>query len=142
MGYLLTLSNAPLQIVETVGDLGLSPLMVLLLVLLMYFALGMVFDSIAALVLTTPFVFPLIVSIGYDPVWWGIINVMIIEIALVTPPIGMNVFIVQALAPHLNLASIFRGLGPFILANFVWVALMLMFPEIALWFPNFLAEMR
>jgi len=139
MGYLLTLTNAPLQIVDAVRGLGLSPLMVLLLLLLMYIVLGMIFDSIAALVLTTPFVFPLVVSLGYDPVWWGIINVMIIEIALVTPPIGMNVFIVQALAPHLKLGSIFRALGPFILANFVWLALMIAFPQIALWLPEIVA---
>jgi tripartite ATP-independent transporter DctM subunit len=142
MGYLLTLTNAPLEIVGAVEGMGLSPLMVLSLILLMYIVLGMIFDSIAALVLTTPFVFPLIISLGYDPVWWGIINVMIIEIALVTPPIGMNVFIVKALAPHLKLGSIFRALGPFIVANFVWLVLMIAFPQIALWFPEFLAELR
>jgi|TARA_R110002072_G_scaffold302945_1_gene490289 tripartite ATP-independent transporter DctM subunit len=142
MGYLLTLTNAPLQIVDAVRDLGLSPLSVLLLLLLMYIILGMIFDSIAALVLTTPFVFPLVVNMGYDPVWWGIINVMIIEIALVTPPIGMNVFIVQALAPHLKLGSIFRALGPFIIANFVWLALMIAFPEIALWLPDVISDMH
>ena len=108
----------------------------------MYIILGMIFDSIAALVLTTPFVFPLVVNMGYDPVWWGIINVMIIEIALVTPPIGMNVFIVQALAPHLKLGSIFRALGPFIIANFVWLALMIAFPEIALWLPDVISDMH
>jgi TRAP-type C4-dicarboxylate transport system permease large subunit len=139
MGYLLTLTNAPLQIVDAVENLGLSPLMVLLMLLAMYIILGMIFDSIAALVLTTPFVFPLVVSMGYDPVWWGIINVMIIEIALVTPPIGMNVFIVQALAPHLKLGSIFRALGPFIVANFVWLVVMIAFPEIAMWLPGIVA---
>lgn len=140
MGYLLTLTNAPLQIVGAVENMGLSPLMVLILLLVMYILLGMVFDSIAALVLTTPFVFPLVVSLGYDPVWWGIINVMIIEIALVTPPVGMNVFIVQALAPHLKLGMIFRALGPFIVANIVWLALMIAFPIIAMWLPGVIAS--
>ncbi|MCB1395631.1 MAG: TRAP transporter large permease [Rhodobacter sp.] len=139
MGYLLTLTNAPLQIVDAVENMGLSPLMVMLLLLAMYIVLGMIFDSIAALVLTMPFVFPLVVSLGYDPVWWGIINVMIIEIALVTPPIGMNVFIVQALAPHLKLGEIFRALGPFIVANLTWLALMIAFPQIALWLPGVIA---
>lgn len=138
MGYLLTLTNAPLQIVAAVQDLGLSPVLVMVLILVMYIFLGMVFDSIAAMVLTIPFVFPLVVSLGFDPVWWGIMNVMIIEIALITPPVGMNVFIINALAPQIKLGRVFRALGPFVIANVVWLILMVAFPQIALWLPALL----
>jgi tripartite ATP-independent transporter DctM subunit len=136
MGYLLTLTNAPIEIVEAVKGLGLPPTLIMVLILVMYILLGMVFDSVSAMVLTIPFVFPLIVSLGFDPIWWGIVNVMIIEIALITPPVGMNVFIINALAPEIKLSTVFRALGPFILANVVWLTLMVLFPEIANWLPN------
>lgn len=135
MGYLLTLTNAPQEIIDGVRALGLHPHLVIVLLLGMYILLGMIFDSIAAMVLTLPFVFPLVTSLGYDPVWWGIMNVMIIEIALITPPVGMNIFIIRAVAPHISIGEIFRNIVPFILANLVWLALMLAFPEISLWLP-------
>lgn len=119
-------------------ELGLSAILVMALVLVMYVILGMVFDSIAAMVMTIPFVFPLIVSLGFDPVWWGIMNVMIIEIALITPPVGMNVFIINALAPQIRLGQVFRALSPFVIANVVWLILMVAFPQIALWLPGIL----
>lgn len=136
MGYLLTLTNAPLEIVDAVRAMGLAPSVVIILLLIMYILLGMIFDSIAAMVLTLPFVFPLVTSLGYDPVWWGILNVMIIEIALITPPVGMNVFILHAIAPHIRLGEIFRNIMPFVAANLVWLTLMLAFPVIALWLPT------
>ncbi|MDR5653177.1 TRAP transporter large permease [Ruixingdingia sedimenti] len=136
MGYLLTLTNAPLEIVDAVAALGVPAPVVMVILLVMYIFLGMVFDSISAMVLTIPFVFPLVVSLGYDPVWWGIINVMIVEIALITPPVGMNVFIMHAVAPHIRIGAIFRAVMPFVLADVVWLGLMLAFPVIALWLPH------
>jgi len=138
MGYLLTLTNAPADIVAAVRGMGLSPTLVIVLLMAMYVMLGMIFDSIAAMVLTIPFVFPLVVSLGFDPVWWGIMNVMIVEIALMTPPVGMNVFIMHAVAPHIAMGAIFRNIMPFVVANVVWLAIMLAFPDLALWLPSVL----
>ncbi len=139
MGYLLALTDAPARIVAAVVDLGLSPMLVMICIIAMYIALGTMFDSISAMVITLPFVFPLVTSLGFDPVWWGIMNVMIIEIALITPPVGMNIFILNALAPHIRVGEIFRAVVPFILADLVWLAVMLAFPAIALWLPGVLA---
>jgi TRAP-type C4-dicarboxylate transport system permease large subunit len=94
--------------------------------------LGAVFDAIAAMILTTPFVFPLIVGLGFDPIWWGIVLVMVIEIGMITPPIGMNVFVLNAVAPDISLRTIYRGIVPFLIADIIRLALVIMFPVIAL----------
>ena len=138
LGYFITLTNAPNVIVSMVIDAQLQPMVAVLLILLLYLFLGAVFDAVAAMVLTIPFVFPLIVNLGFDPIWWGIINVMIIEIAAITPPIGLNVFVMHAAAPHLGLTTIFRGIVPFLAADFVRLALLLAFPAIATFLPSVL----
>src|SRR5690606_22119984 len=96
--YSITLSGLPAYFVQTVGGLDVPPIVIILMLMVMYLILGSIFETIAAMVITLPFVFPLILHLGYDPVWWGVINVMIIEIGLITPPIGMNVFVLHSLA--------------------------------------------
>ena len=130
--YFLTISGAAQELVGTIADSGLNRYVIVLLILLMYVVLGAIFDSIAAMVLTLPFVFPLIIQLGFDPIWWGIINVMIIEIGLITPPIGLNVFVLHGMADRLPLSTIFRGIVPFLVADFVRVGLIIAFPVIAL----------
>ena len=127
-----TISGAAQELVGTIAASGLNRYVIVLLILLMYIVLGAIFDSIAAMVLTLPFVFPLIIQLGFDPIWWGIINVMIIEIGLITPPIGLNVFVLHGMADRLPLGTIFRGIVPFLVADFVRVGLIIAFPIIAL----------
>lgn len=130
--YFLTISGAAEEMVDAVAASDLNAYAILVLILLMYLVLGAIFDSVAAMVLTIPFVFPLITQLGFDPIWWGIINVMIIEIGLITPPIGLNVFVMHGMADDLPLKTIFRGIVPFLLADFVRVTLLVIFPIIAL----------
>jgi TRAP-type C4-dicarboxylate transport system permease large subunit len=99
----------------------------------MYLFLGAVFDTIAAMILTTPFVFPLVMGFGFDPIWWGIMMVMVIEIGMITPPIGMNVFVMGGIAKHIPLSTIFRGIVPFFWADMVRLCLVGAFPVIALY---------
>lgn len=138
LGYFITLTNAPSIIVESIGNSSLPPFGVILLILVIYLFLGMIFDAVAGVVLTLPFVFPLVVSLGYDPIWWGIVNVMIIEIAAITPPIGINVFVLHASAPHIRLGTIFRGILPFLTADIVRLGLLLAFPALATFLPQYL----
>jgi C4-dicarboxylate transporter DctM subunit len=130
--YFLTLTQAPQAIVAQVEAANFSPYVVVGLLMLMYLFLGAVFDAIAAMILTTPFVFPLIVGLGFDPIWWGIVLVMVIEIGMITPPIGMNVFVLNAVAPDISLRTIYRGIVPFLIADIIRLALVIMFPVIAL----------
>lgn len=138
LSYFVTLTDAPNVIVERVSNSGLPPMGIILLLLVMYLVLGAIFDAVAAMVLTLPFVFPLVMNLGYDPIWWGIINVMIIEIAAVTPPIGINVFVMHAAAPHVALKTIFRGIVPFLMADFVRLAILLAFPVVVTFLPAML----
>ncbi|WP_238366478.1 TRAP transporter large permease [Mesobacterium pallidum] len=130
--YFLTLTQAPQAIVTQVEAANFSPYMVIFLLMLMYLFLGAVFDAIAAMILTTPFVFPLVTGLGFDPIWWGIVLVMVIEIGMITPPIGMNVFVLNGVAPDISLRRIYRGIVPFLLADLVRLALVIAFPVIAL----------
>ncbi|MDF2463644.1 MAG: rane protein [Ramlibacter sp.] len=112
---------------------AVQPWIVLLIILLVYLVLGMFLDSISMLVLTLPVVFPLATSLGFDPVWLGIILVIMAEVGLITPPVGMNLFVLQGISRGVTIRVIAVGALPFIGAMFVTVALLCVFPEIALW---------
>jgi TRAP-type C4-dicarboxylate transport system permease large subunit len=83
-----------------------------------------------------PFVFPLVVGLGYDPIWWGVINVMVIEIGMITPPIGLNVFVVKSVAGDVPLSDVFRGIAPFVAADAVKLVLLVLFPALVLFLPR------
>ncbi len=131
----LTLSGLPAMTVEWVGSLDMPPTVILLAVIFLYIALGCLFDAMAAMILTMPFVFPLVVGqLGYDPIWWGIMNVMIIEIGMITPPVGINIFVLQSMQPDMKLREIYRGLKYFIFADVIRIVFFLLFPGLALVF--------
>ena len=134
--YFVTLSHLPDAVVTGIKGLGLPPLGVIFLFVLMYLVLGSVFDTVAAMVITLPFVFPVIVDLGYDPVWWGVVNVVAMEIGMITPPIGMNVFVLHGVAKTLPLKTIFAGILPFFCADVVRLSVIAVFPTIVLWLPK------
>ena len=101
--------------------------------MLMYLVLGAIFDTISSMVVTIPFVFPLILGYGYDPIWWGVIMVMVIEIGMITPPIGLNVFVMKAMLPRTQLRTIYAGVTPFIFADIARLAILIAFPALSLW---------
>ena len=100
--------------------------------------LGSIFDTIAAMVITLPFIYPLVIDLGYNPIWWGIILVMAIEVGMITPPIGMNVFVLHGVARHIPLKTIFKGIFPFFYADVIRISLVIIFPGLALWLPKLL----
>ena len=111
----------------------------MLLLLLSYIALGAIFDSGPAMIITLPFVLPIIKEMGYSPIWWGIINVVICEIGCITPPIGLTVFMLHGVAPEYSLSTIYKGILPYLFADFVRITLLVLFPIIALWLPGLLS---
>jgi C4-dicarboxylate transporter DctM subunit len=98
--------------------------------------LGCLLDSLAMVLLTIPIVFPIVSALGYDPVWFGIIIVMVVELGLITPPIGMNVFVIKGIAKDVPLETIFAGVMPFVVAQLILIAILVAFPQIALWLPS------
>ena len=105
----------------------------------MYLVLGSIFDTIASMLITLPFVLPLIENMGYDPIWWGIMMVMVIEIGMITPPIGLNVFVVHGMAKDLPLKVIFTGILPFLVADLIRLGILAVWPEVTLWLPSTMA---
>lgn len=134
--YFLTLSRMPEAVIGAIQGMNASPILIIGMLMIVYIILGSIFDTVAAMVITMPFVFPLVMDMGYSPVWWGVINVMVIEIGMITPPIGINVFVLNSMAPHIPLKTIFRGVLPFFGADLVRLALVIIFPALALWLPG------
>ncbi len=134
--YFATLSGLPAAIVAGIESLDLPPYLVIILLQIMYLLLGSIFDTVAAMVLTLPFVYPLIISMGFDPIWWGVINIVVMEIGMITPPIGINVFVLHGVAKTVPLKTIFKGIIPFFLADIVRLMLLTFLPVISLWLPG------
>jgi tripartite ATP-independent transporter DctM subunit len=136
----LILAAMPSLVSGWITGLPLGSTAILLVIIGMYFVLGCLLDSLAMILLTIPIVFPIINTLGYDPVWFGIIIVMVVELGLITPPIGMNVFIIKGIARDVPLETIFRGVTPFIVAQIALIALLIAFPGLALWLPSTMAR--
>ena len=113
-----------------------SPWLTLLLILCAYAVLGMFMDAIGMLLLTLPVVYPAVIQLGYDPIWFGIIVVKMCEVCLITPPVGLNCYVVAAVRPDIPLGDVFRGITPFFIMDAATVGLFLAFPDIVLWLPR------
>lgn len=131
----LGLSKLPFMLAELISNLAWSPYAILALVIIIYLILGMILDIYSAILLTIPITYPVIVGLGFDPVWYGVILVILIELGLVTPPVGMNVFTLSGLT-EVKIGTIFRGIVPFCVAALVCIILLTIFPQIALFLPS------
>jgi len=132
----IALSRLPYSIVEWIAGLAVNRYLVLAGIMLFYIVLGMFMEAIGMLLLSVPVALPIILAMGFDPIWFGVLAVKTIEIALVTPPVGLNVYVVKGVAPHIPMEEIFRGIVPFILMDVVALALMIAFPQIAMFLPS------
>lgn len=131
-GFVISTSQISFEIVRFMREAGLEPWQVLALILAVYIVLGCFMESLAMILLTIPIFFPVIVEAGYDPVWFGIIAVVTVELGLITPPVGMNLFMVKSSAPGLQQRAIMVGVLPFVLSDVVRLILLIAFPAIAL----------
>ncbi len=129
-------TRMPAALTSLITEANLSPLAIIFVLMLIYLILGSVFDTVAAMLITMPFVFPLVIGLGYNPIWWGVILVMVMEVGMITPPIGMNVFVIYGTAKDIALKTIFRGILPFFYADIVRITLIILFPALALWLPT------
>jgi len=138
--YFVTLARVPEALVAVIDALPISPLGIVVCLILAYLVLGAIFDEIAAMLITLPFVLPVIQKLGFDPVWWGIVNVVVVELGMIIPPIGIIVFVLHGLAPQVPIRTIYKGVMPFIAADLLLLALLVVFPGLVLWLPTLLRD--
>ena len=132
----LAMSRIPVDLANALVALALPPLAVLAVLLAAYIILGMFLEGFAILVLTVPIVLPIVLALGVDPIWFGIFMVIVLEMGLISPPVGINVFVVKGVAEDVPMGKIFVGILPFWAAMVVCVILLIAFPQIALVLPN------
>jgi tripartite ATP-independent transporter DctM subunit len=138
-GYFLTITQTPQKLTGLVTGLGLNRYTVLALIMVMYLLLGCLMDAMAMIILTVPIIFPVIQQLGFDPIWFGVIIVMTVELGLIHPPVGMNVFVIKSVVPEVSFTTIFKGVIPFVITDIIRLVILIAFPIIALWLPSRMA---
>jgi C4-dicarboxylate transporter, DctM subunit len=135
-GYFLTITQVPQKVTEFLVGLGIGRYGVLALIMVMYLVLGTLMDALAMIILTVPIVFPVIKALGFDPIWFGVIIVMVAELGLIHPPVGMNIFVIKSVVEDVKISTIFYGVLPFILTDILRLILLIAFPILATWLPS------
>ena len=135
-GYFLTITQTPQKLTGFVTSLGLNRYEVLALIMVMYLVLGCLMDAMAMIILTVPIIFPVITQLGFDPIWFGVIIVMTVELGLIHPPVGMNVFVIKSVVQDVSFTTIFKGVIPFVITDIIRLVILIAFPIIALWLPS------
>ena len=138
--YVLNVTGTTQRLTEYAVALPLGKYGTLIILYLMYLIMGMFFDTWSMLFLTFPFVMPIIYALGINPVWWGVVYVLIGEQAVVTPPFGLHLFVLHGLFPRYSIGTIVRGSLPFLIPLYINVLLLMAFPQIALWLPSMLGR--
>lgn len=136
ISFFMGTSGLPDAVTEGLTHSGLPALAVIVLLVVVYIVLGCVMDSFTIMIITAPLVASVISNLGYSPVWWGIVMVLLVEMGVVTPPFGLNLFVMKGLAPDVPLTKVFRGVLPFVAADAIKLALLIAFPSLALWLPS------
>ncbi len=135
-GYFLAVTQTPQKVTMFLTGLGVGRYGVLALIMLMYLLLGCLMDAMAMIILTIPIIFPVVKELGFDPIWFGVIIVMTVELGLIHPPVGMNVFVIKSVVQDVSFSTIFYGVLPFILTDILRLVILIAFPALALWLPS------
>ncbi len=136
----INFTSMPGDLRDFVLQFSPHPIMVVVMMMGIYLALGMVMEELAIVLLTIPVFFPVITGLGFDPIWFGILIVTIVEIGMISPPVGLNLFVINSLLPKVKLGNIYRGVWPFVMADVVRLGILIAFPMIALWLPGFMSR--
>jgi C4-dicarboxylate transporter, DctM subunit len=135
-GHFLAVSNIPTTLSGWVVNLPIPAWASMLVIMIFFFIGGCFMDSLGMILLTIPIFYPVAISLGYDPIWFGVVVVLITELGVITPPVGINVYVVSGIAQSVPLQTVFKGALPFVMALIVYVIIMVLFPQIALFLPN------
>jgi tripartite ATP-independent transporter DctM subunit len=136
-GHFMAISRIPFTLAETLVALPIPPIAIMIVMFVLYFIGGFFMDSLALIVVTIPIFFPVVQKLGFDPIWFGIMLVVLGEMGVITPPVGVNVFVIKGISPDVPLESIFKGILPFLVALIICACLLIMFPSIATFLPSF-----
>jgi len=142
LNNLMVFSGIADALSDFVTGLDYPPMVVMAVILLLYMVMGCVLDALAMILLTIPIFYPIVQSLGFDPVWFGILVVMVVELGLITPPIGMNVFVIKGMVPDVALSAIYVGVLPFVVAQIILIVIIFFLPDIVLWLPQTAAQFR
>jgi len=137
-GHFIAIARIPLVLSDWVAGLPLPSMAVMGIIILMYLLGGCFMDALALITLTIPIIFPLVMSLGFDPIWFGVIIVLVTEIGVITPPVGVNVYVIKGIAEDVPLEIIFKGIMPFLVALIVAAVILVVFPQIATFLPSFI----
>jgi C4-dicarboxylate transporter DctM subunit len=135
-GHFMAITNIPFMLAEWVGELPIPPMAIMAIIIFFFFIGGFFMDSMALIVVAIPIFFPIVAKLGFDPIWFGVMVVLVAEMGVITPPVGVNVFVIKGIAPDVPLEHIFRGIMPFLLALIILTLLLMVFPQIATFLPN------
>jgi TRAP-type C4-dicarboxylate transport system permease large subunit len=132
----VNITSMPTDLIRLVTRWNVGPVMVVASIMLIYVLLGTAMEELSMILLTVPVFFPLIVHLGVDPVWFGILIVVVVEIGLISPPVGMNLFVLKTLLPQVSTGTVFRGVMPFVAVDCIRLAILIAFPVISLYLPG------
>lgn len=135
-GYIMTRLMIPQMLVSWIGNISQPAWVILIIVMVFLLLIGMFLDIISVILITTPILLPIITSLGYDPIWYGVILVISCEMAVITPPVGLNLYVIKGIAPAISLNAIIYGVLPFVLVEALAIVILVLFPDIALWLPS------
>lgn len=139
-GRFIAVSRLPFEMANWAANLNLPPFMIMAVILIIYLILGCFIDALALVLLTVPIFYPVVTDVlGYNPIWFGVITVLVVAMGVITPPVGMNVFIIKGVAKDVPLETIFKGVWPFVIAIFVCIALLIIFPQLATFLPGLIS---
>jgi C4-dicarboxylate transporter DctM subunit len=136
-GHFMAVTGIPSAASDFLGNLPVPPTVVMILILVMYLIAGCFMDSLAMVTLTVPILYPTVVALGFDPIWFGVIIVLVVEMGVITPPVGINVYIIKGVAPDVPMGKIFKGAMAFLVGMIILAGLLLVFPQLATWLPSF-----
>jgi tripartite ATP-independent transporter DctM subunit len=131
-------TSMPADLKGFVTQFNLHPTLVVLAICLVYVVLGTAMEELSMILLTVPLFFPVITALGYDPIWFGVLIVIVVQIGMISPPVGMNIFVVKNLLRHISIADVFRGVTPFTVALIALLMIIVTFPGLATWLPGFM----
>ena len=140
LNFVLSVIGLSQQLTSFISGLGLSPLQTMLVIIAFFVVLGCFLESLSMLVTITPLVAPIVIGLGYDPIWFGVILTILLELALITPPVGINLYVVQAIRGRGSIQDVIAGSVIFVVSMFALIGLLLAFPEIAMWLPTHFSE--
>lgn len=135
-GHFMAVTRVPFELSEWLGAMEVSPKVIMGFIIFGYLIGGCFMDSLALITLTVPILYPVILKLGFDPIWFGVIIVLVGEMGVITPPVGINVYIIKGVAEDVPLETIFKGIFPFLVALIVCAVILIIFPQIALFLPG------